>query len=211
MSTAAVECRRWTSPYSTAQKPAIWADHCVGFFRLYQVQESMWVTATTINMVDNAALWLQAYKVEHTLGDWDMFLAAVFDEFGADEHEAVLLDLMCLRPTPLTLIGTVLASSSTNSAFMILAPVRSPWYCNFCMGCVMTFGPPIRRWPRRPRLHANMSSLWNVLGAQLHAARPPLGPSPLHRQDLHPSPVQQNAGELWRAQHLKEYHRANGL
>jgi hypothetical protein len=36
----------------------IWADHCVGFFHLYQVQESLWVTATTINMVDNAALWL---------------------------------------------------------------------------------------------------------------------------------------------------------
>lgn len=86
-------------PKFDGSKPAIWADQCVGFFRLYQVHESLWVTAATINMVDNAALWLQAYKVEHTLSDWDMFLAAVFDEFGADEHEAVLLDLMQLRQT----------------------------------------------------------------------------------------------------------------
>jgi hypothetical protein len=84
-------------PKFAGSSPTILAEQCVAFFNLYDVPKSLWVTAATINMVDNAALWLQAYKAEHTLGSWDQFLTAVLEEFSLDEHERVLLDLLQIR------------------------------------------------------------------------------------------------------------------
>jgi len=50
-----------------------------------------------MNMDDNAAKWLQVYKLKHGLGTWLEFMAAVEDQFGSYAYRDSITDLIALE------------------------------------------------------------------------------------------------------------------
>lgn len=58
-------------PKFDGTKPVVWIDQCNDYFTLYQIPEGFKVTAASMNMIGDAALWLQSFKKNvhhHRLG-----------------------------------------------------------------------------------------------------------------------------------------------
>jgi hypothetical protein len=64
---------------------------------IYNIPDCMWTTAASLHMDDNAAKWWQVYKLKAGLGDWDTFVRAVEEKFGAYDYRKVVQDLLALR------------------------------------------------------------------------------------------------------------------
>lgn len=221
-SSSSGERRGWVPrmdfPKFDGSKPTIWVDQCLAYFRLYQVAESLWVTAATINMVDNAALWLQAYKTEHALGNWNQLVTAILEEFNTDEHERVLYALIQIRQT-----GSVDAYWSSFSELKYQLRVHDPAASEKSL--VLQFLHGLRDEIRAGvELHApttvakaaalarKQEGILERATRPAHRGAAPLRhPAPVFRPEGQPQPARQNAGELWRARQLKEFRRANGL
>jgi hypothetical protein len=48
-------------------------------------------------MGENAAKWLQMYKLKHGLGSWPVFGAAIEEKFGVYDYHSSLQDLLQLK------------------------------------------------------------------------------------------------------------------
>jgi hypothetical protein len=57
---------------------------------IYNIPDCMWTTAASLHMDDNAAKWWQVYKLKVGLGDWDTFVRAVEEKFGAYDYRKVV-------------------------------------------------------------------------------------------------------------------------
>lgn len=57
----------------------------------------MWTIVASLHMEDNAARWLQTYKLKHGLGEWPIFVAAVEQKFGAYDYRKAVTDLLSIR------------------------------------------------------------------------------------------------------------------
>lgn len=79
------------------EAPFLWFDLCHTYFDLYQTPPEQWVTMAVLYKEGHAALWCQAFKRVHGLGDWATFTAAVQAEFGQDEFDALLHRLHHLK------------------------------------------------------------------------------------------------------------------
>jgi hypothetical protein len=79
--------------------PRIWRDKCHDYFRAFNINPALWLTTATLHMEGNAAVWLQAYKQRHSLGQWPQFILAVESEFGADDQRKSLKTLLALKRT----------------------------------------------------------------------------------------------------------------
>ena len=64
-------------PLFTGENPKIWRDKCVDYFRISNIEESMWVTAAALHFDKNAAKWLQVYKKTNPDPTWEQFADAV--------------------------------------------------------------------------------------------------------------------------------------
>jgi len=84
-------------PRFTGENPRIWKDKCLDYFHIFNIPESMWVTSASMNMDDNAAKWLQVYKLKHCLETWSEFMAAVEDQFGSYAYRDSITDLIALE------------------------------------------------------------------------------------------------------------------
>ena len=60
----------------------MWHDKCIDYFRISNIEESMWVTAVALHFDKNAAKWLQVFKKNHPRAIWDQFADAVEEQFG---------------------------------------------------------------------------------------------------------------------------------
>jgi hypothetical protein len=45
-------------------------------------------------MEDNAAKWLQVFKIKHDVGRWHQFMAAVEVKFGVYDYRSSIQDLL---------------------------------------------------------------------------------------------------------------------
>lgn len=63
------------------------------------IPESMWATAASLHMDDNAEKWLQVYKLKHGLGTWTELMTAVEQKFGAYDYQHAIDDLLELHQT----------------------------------------------------------------------------------------------------------------
>jgi hypothetical protein len=77
--------------------PRIWIDMCVDYFTIFNIPMCMWTTAASLHMEDNAAKWLQVYKLQHGLGDWQVFVDAVQHKFGAYDYHKAIQDLLSVK------------------------------------------------------------------------------------------------------------------
>lgn len=74
--------------------PRIWIDKAVNYFTIYQIPQCLWVTAAIVAFDDNASKWLQVYKLQHVLGTWEQFTAAVLKQFGTYDYKHAMDDIM---------------------------------------------------------------------------------------------------------------------
>ncbi|CAO2211068.1 unnamed protein product [Urochloa humidicola] len=86
-------------PRFDGSNPKIWKDKAVDYFTIFNIPRVSWVVYATMNFDDNAAKWLQAYKMTHDLGDWDHFTAAVEENFGTYDYKKAMTALMSLKQT----------------------------------------------------------------------------------------------------------------
>lgn len=54
-------------PKFDGSHPRIWIDKAVNYFTIYNIPRCLWVTASTVAFDDNAAKWLQVYKLQHDI------------------------------------------------------------------------------------------------------------------------------------------------
>ena len=86
-------------PRFNGKNPRIWKDKCQDYFRLMNIPESMWATAASLHMDDNAEKWLQVYKLKHGLGTWQELMTAVEQKFGAYDYQHAIDELLELHQT----------------------------------------------------------------------------------------------------------------
>jgi hypothetical protein len=86
-------------PAFNGDHPLLWVDLCYVYFDMYSVPAHHWVSTASLYFEGHAALWLQAYKRQHRLVSWDSFIAAIADEFGADEFDDQMSTLLQLKQT----------------------------------------------------------------------------------------------------------------
>jgi hypothetical protein len=77
--------------------PLIWKDKCLDYFRLFNVNPSLWLISCTLHMDGNAALWLKAYRLRHEISTWTALMLAVEEKFGADDHRRYMKQLLALK------------------------------------------------------------------------------------------------------------------
>jgi hypothetical protein len=56
-------------PKFDGENPRIWIDTCLDYFKIFNILECLWTTATSMHMEENAAKWLQVYKLKKGLDD----------------------------------------------------------------------------------------------------------------------------------------------
>jgi hypothetical protein len=50
-------------PKFSGENPRIWIDKCIDYFKIFNIPECIWTTAASLHMENNAARWLQVYKM----------------------------------------------------------------------------------------------------------------------------------------------------
>jgi hypothetical protein len=75
----------------------IWLDKCVDYFRIFNIPETMWTMAASLHMEDNAAKWLQVYKLKKDLTSWSDFASAVEEKFGVYDYRSSIQDLLQVK------------------------------------------------------------------------------------------------------------------
>jgi hypothetical protein len=69
-------------PCFHGDNPRLWRHKCLEYFKLFNINECMWVTAATLHMEGAAAHWYKAYKLSRPVGDWSQFINAVEENFN---------------------------------------------------------------------------------------------------------------------------------
>jgi hypothetical protein len=60
------------------------------YFKIFNIPECLWMTAASMHIEENAAKWLQVYKVKRGLDGWGAFVAALEENFGAYDYRQVM-------------------------------------------------------------------------------------------------------------------------
>jgi hypothetical protein len=84
-------------PKFTGDNPRIWIDKCVNHFTIFHIPQWLWTTAASLHMEENSTNWLQVYKMQHVLADWNTFVAAVERKFGAFDYRKAIQELLYVK------------------------------------------------------------------------------------------------------------------
>jgi hypothetical protein len=83
-------------PRFNGENPRIWKDKCLNYFHIFNLPEALWLPTATMCVDDNAARWLQVYKLKQGLTDWNTFIAVVEEQFGSYDYRDAIGDLVAL-------------------------------------------------------------------------------------------------------------------
>ena len=86
-------------PRFDGTNPTIWKSKCLDYFSLYDVPDAMKATFASLHIEDNAAKWLQVYKRQYGLADWQSFIDVVVEKFGASDYRDAMEELLDLTQT----------------------------------------------------------------------------------------------------------------
>jgi hypothetical protein len=114
---------KMTFPKFTGEDPHIWRDQQLDYFTLFNIQESMWLTAATMHLSGNAAHWYRAYKLRTPVYDWHTFMEAVEAKFGASDHRQFISALLNLKQ-----LGTVQDYKLQFEELMFKIGSHNPYY-----------------------------------------------------------------------------------
>jgi hypothetical protein len=96
-STSRAPLPKLSFPEFSGDNPRIWIDKCLDYFKIFNIPESMWTTAASLNMEDNTAKWLQVYKLKFGLDSRTEFVVAVETKLGAFDYRRAIQDLLAIR------------------------------------------------------------------------------------------------------------------
>lgn len=77
-------------PCFNGNNPRLWRYKCLEYFKLFNINECMWVTAATLHMEGAAAHWYKEYRLSQPVGDWSQFIGAVEAKFCAEDFSQML-------------------------------------------------------------------------------------------------------------------------
>jgi hypothetical protein len=63
---------------------------CEEFFELYKIPQVMWIIAAQMNMIGDAASWLQAHKTRHVIESWEDVCMLMLHAFGPGTDQKLL-------------------------------------------------------------------------------------------------------------------------
>jgi hypothetical protein len=64
---------------------------CEEFFELYKIPQVMWIIAVQMNMIGDAASWLQAHKTRHVIESWEYLCVLMLHAFGPGTDQKLLV------------------------------------------------------------------------------------------------------------------------
>lgn len=194
--------------------PKIWRDNCLSYFAIYSVPEKLWVTAATMHLEGNAAMWWQAYKQAHQKVSWKALCQAVEQQFGTDDYRTALTELIALKHSGTVEEYTSQFQQLQYQVIMHGGPKDDLFFTSHYVsglkdeirGMVEPQTPPtVARAAIVARIQEKLVDRSKVKG---HKPIPGTRPPPAGKND---AKVPQTPGTLWRDRQLRDYKRANGL
>lgn len=75
------------------ENPELWQSNSESYFKMYEIDRSMWVRVATMYFTDAAARWLQSVEQQLASVSWEHFYRMVHDRFGCDQHKVLIRQL----------------------------------------------------------------------------------------------------------------------
>lgn len=86
-------------PSFDGDNPKWWKAQCEKYFKMYQVQDHLWVDFSTMHFRGNAALWLQTFQAMHTVDSWAALCVAVFAKFNRNKYDKTIDTFFAFKQT----------------------------------------------------------------------------------------------------------------
>ncbi|KAM0873042.1 hypothetical protein ACQ4PT_038327 [Festuca glaucescens] len=74
-------------PHFNGDNSRLWRAKCLEFFKTFNINECMWVTAARLHMEGIAADWYHTHRLRQPIGDWSQFMKAVEAEFAVGDSK----------------------------------------------------------------------------------------------------------------------------
>lgn len=195
----------------------IWVDTCNTFFQLYNIAEGFKVSAATMYMRDNAAHWYQSYKLIQPYHSWPVFAAAVIQEFEGNMQRDKTRELLTSKQ-----IGTVEEYKRQFDMLVYQIHLYDPHISGmmlvqqFILGLKEELRAAVEvQMPDTLAAAAAFAAVQGVMDGMRFWSTKSYTKRPVTKGDTSGSvdtgPHKFEKGELWKAKHLKDYRRANGL
>jgi hypothetical protein len=94
-----VRAPRHDFPKFSGEMPLLWIDQSTNYFEMFKIPPHQWVGIAMLYLEGHAALWYQAFKRRYTQVTWEIFTAAVIEEFDQNEYDGQMNKLMQLKKT----------------------------------------------------------------------------------------------------------------
>jgi hypothetical protein len=203
-------------PRFDGELPNLWLDRCSSYFELYMTPVHNWVPTASLYLDGRAALWWQAVRQGRRPVNWQAFSQALQDEFGSDEFEIQMHQLLQLRQ-----LGTVVEYRLQFEKYMyhLLALDPSLSIKFFVTQFVLGLKQEIRAFVRAqtPTSITGATVLARIQEEELEASRPRQRPTPAGRPPPPPfvprAPAAPRAtiDDFGRERQVRNYRRANNL
>ena len=77
-------------PKFNGENPRRWRRRCEKYFKMYQVDEPMWISVAEMYLEGPADRWYQSITPQLENATWDTFYGLLHDRFDRDQHELLL-------------------------------------------------------------------------------------------------------------------------
>jgi hypothetical protein len=200
-------------PKFHGEHPHIWLDKCVDYFRIFNIPECMWSTTGSLHMEDNAAKWMQVYKMKRGLGSWQELARAVDEKFGVFDYRRSLQDLLLLKK------GYVEEYTKDFEALQFQVTMFNPglddmlFTTHFINGLKEEIKGPVQSQIPDSVEKANMlakihQQILDIAKYKPYRANTGKGQIPVTKADLNPTT---SRSPLWKERQQRDYCRANNL
>jgi hypothetical protein len=196
--------------------PHIWRDNCLEYFKLFNIQGHMWLTAATLHLEGNAAHWYRAYKLLHDVPSWDVFIQAVEQKFGSNDHRQLMSAFLQLKQQ-----GTVQEYKIQFEELMFKILSHNPHYDEalfveqFVKGLKKEIrGPVASQLPETVDRAVLLALVQRDIASQNKLWCPAVVArveQPVARGEQPKQALRIGQGEFWKERQLRDYRRANGL
>lgn len=207
--------RQWTPkmdfPKFDGNGVKVWIDNCETYFAFYQITEAFLVSATSMNLMGDAANWYQTWKLEVGWHDWEMLKTAISREFDVHLRSVKMDELLLLKQT-----STVIEYCSKFSELVYQIRLYDPLLCGSVLVSHFMLGlkDDLRSFVQAAQPTTVTQDCLVALAQEgAHIGQPrkrfnQCRDNAVGRGNEKPKLAR---GELWKAQQLKEYRRAQGL
>jgi hypothetical protein len=185
------------------------------YFKLFNIQEHMWLTAATIHLDGNAKHWFRAYKLRHDVPDWPTFISAIEEKIGSNDHRQYMSALLSLKQH-----GTVQEYKLQFEELMFKISSHNPYYDEtffvqqFIKGLKKELrGPVASQLPETVDRSILLALVQQDIISQNKPWRQAFVPkpdAPVACQDMAKPALKIGHGEFWKERQLRDYRRANG-